>query len=190
MSIQNIISTANLGSRIDLKFIANNGTNIEYKPNKFVAAILRLRKPKTTALVFNSGKIVCTGTKNIEENRKGARRVARIIQKIYKFKKRILFANYIVQNMVASFSVPFKIDLLAFHQAYPKKCFYDEIIFPGLKYCPYSDRSTVLIFISGKIVITGVKCVEKINDIECLMRRIVLRFKRPFPYVTPFLMNQ
>jgi transcription initiation factor TFIID TATA-box-binding protein len=186
MSIQNIVSTANIGSRIDLKFIANNGTNIEYKPKKFVAAILRLRKPKTTTLLFNSGKLVCTGAKSIEENKKGARRVARMIQKIYKFKKRVVFANYIVQNMVASFKVPFKIDLLAFHLAYPKKCFYDEIIFPGLKYQPYSDKTTVLIFISGKIVITGVKSLEKINDVECLMLRLLLRFKRPFPYVVPF----
>jgi transcription initiation factor TFIID TATA-box-binding protein len=186
MSIQNIVSTANIGSRIDLKFIANNGANIEYKPKKFVAAILRLRKPKTTTLLFNSGKLVCTGAQSIEENKKGARRVARMIQKIYKFKKRIVFANYIVQNMVASFKVPFKIDLLAFHQAYPKKCFYDEIIFPGLKYQPYSDKTTVLIFISGKIVITGVKSLEKINDVESLMRRLLLRFKRPFPYVVPF----
>jgi len=152
MSIQNIVSTANLGCSIDLKFVANNGTNIEYKPKKFVAAIIRLRKPKTTTLLFNSGKLVCTGAKSIEENKKGARRVGRMIQKIYKFKKHILFANYNVQNMVASFSVPFKIDLLAFHKAYPKKCFYDEIIFPGLKYRPYSDKTTVLIFISGRLL--------------------------------------
>jgi transcription initiation factor TFIID TATA-box-binding protein len=188
MSIQNIVSTANIGCRIDLKFIANNGANIEYKPKKFVAAIIRIRQPKTTTLLFNSGKMVCTGAKSVEENKKGARRAARLIQKIYKFKKKIIFANYIVQNMVASFKVPFKIDLLAFHQTFPnpKKCFYDEIIFPGLKYYPYNDKSTVLIFISGKIVITGVKSVEKINDIENLMRRLLLRFKRAFPYVGPF----
>jgi transcription initiation factor TFIID TATA-box-binding protein len=182
MSIQNIVSTANLGSRIDLKFIARNGVNIEYKPKKFVAAIVRIRKPKTTILMFNSGKIVCTGAKSVEENKKGARRAARMIQKLYKFKKNIIFVNYCVQNIVASFQVPFKIDLIEFHMAYPKKCFYDEIIFPGLKYCPYSDKTTVLIFISGKIVITGIKDEGKISEVECLMRRILLRFKRPFPY--------
>jgi transcription initiation factor TFIID TATA-box-binding protein len=188
MSLQNIVSTANLGCRIDLKFVATNGANIEYKPKKFVAAIIRLRVPKTTILLFNSGKIVCTGAKSVEENKKGARRVARMIQKIYKFEKRVILANYCVQNIVASFSVPFKIDLLAFHLAHPnpKKCFYDEIIFPGLKYYPYSDKTTVLIFISGKVVITGVKEIDKINDVESLIRRLLLRYKRNFPYIVPF----
>lgn len=41
---------------------------------------MRLRKPKTTALVFASGKMVCTGAKTENESRIAARKYARIIQ--------------------------------------------------------------------------------------------------------------
>ena len=34
--------------------------NAEYNPRRFAAVVMRLRKPKTTALVFASGKMVCT----------------------------------------------------------------------------------------------------------------------------------
>ena len=49
---------------MDLHYIAANGRNVEYKPKRFAAAIMRIRDPKTTALIFRSGKMVCTGAKS------------------------------------------------------------------------------------------------------------------------------
>jgi transcription initiation factor TFIID TATA-box-binding protein len=86
---------------------------------------------------------------------------------------------------VATFSVPFKIDLIAFNYAKPKNSFYEPTTFPGLKFNPYSsEKTTVLIFISGKIVITGIKDVSKIEETKDYVSRILLRFKRPYPYTT------
>jgi len=60
------VSTANLNSKLDLKLIALRCKNVEYKPKRFAAAIMRIRDPKTTALIFASGKMVCTGAKTEE----------------------------------------------------------------------------------------------------------------------------
>jgi len=64
--LQNIVSTANLGCQLNLLHISHHYQNVEYKPKRFAAAIMRIREPKTTALIFASGKMVCTGAKSEE----------------------------------------------------------------------------------------------------------------------------
>jgi transcription initiation factor TFIID TATA-box-binding protein len=55
--LQNIVATVNLGCKLDLKKIALTAKNSEYNPNRFAALIMRIREPRTTALIFSSGKI-------------------------------------------------------------------------------------------------------------------------------------
>ena len=53
-TLQNIVSTVNLECRLDLKTIALHARNAEYNPKRFAAVIMRIREPKTTALIFAS----------------------------------------------------------------------------------------------------------------------------------------
>lgn len=76
------MSTVNLGCRLDLKTIALHARNAEFNPKRFAAVIMRIREPRTTALIFSSGKMVCTGAKSEEDSRLAARKYARIIQKL------------------------------------------------------------------------------------------------------------
>ncbi|KOB71843.1 TATA-box-binding protein [Operophtera brumata] len=71
-----------LGFVLDLKKIALHARNAEYNPKRFAAVIMRIREPRTTALIFSSGKMVCTGAKSEEDSRLAARKYARIIQKL------------------------------------------------------------------------------------------------------------
>lgn len=80
--LRNIVSTVNLGCRLDLKTIALHARNAEFNPKRFAAVIMRIREPRTTALIFSSGKMVCTGAKSEEDSRLAARKYARIIQKL------------------------------------------------------------------------------------------------------------
>lgn len=59
-TLQNIVATVNLSSKLDLKVIAMGARNAEYNPKRFAAVIMRIREPKTTALIFASGKMVRT----------------------------------------------------------------------------------------------------------------------------------
>lgn len=79
---RNIVSTVNLGCPLDLKRIALQARNAEYNPKRFAAVIMRIRNPRTTALIFGSGKMVCTGAKSEEDSLQAARRYARVIQKL------------------------------------------------------------------------------------------------------------
>uniref|UniRef100_A0A453JIY5 TATA-box-binding protein n=1 Tax=Aegilops tauschii subsp. strangulata TaxID=200361 RepID=A0A453JIY5_AEGTS len=81
-TLQNIVSTVNLDCKLDLKAIALQARNAEYNPKRFAAVIMRIREPKTTALIFASGKMVCTGAKSEQQSKLAARKYARIIQKL------------------------------------------------------------------------------------------------------------
>lgn len=72
----------NLNCKLDLKKIALHARNAEYNPKRFAAVIMRIREPRTTALIFSSGKMVCTGAKSEDDSRLAARKYARIVQKL------------------------------------------------------------------------------------------------------------
>ena len=61
--IVNIVASANLNAELDLYSIAKKLDNVEYEPEQFPGAILKLKKPKTSLLLFKNGKIICTGAR-------------------------------------------------------------------------------------------------------------------------------
>lgn len=69
---------------------------------------MRLKIPKTTALIFASGKMVCTGAKNEECAKVAARKFAWIIQKLG---NPVQFTQFKIQNIVASCDIGFSVDL-------------------------------------------------------------------------------
>jgi len=158
-TLQNIVATVNLECRLDLKTIALHARNAEYNPKRFAAVVMRIREPKTTALIFASGKMVVTGAKSEDASRLASRKYARIIQKLGFNAK---FAEFKIQNIVGSCDVKFPIRLegLAFsHGAFSS---YEPELFPGLIYRMMKPKVVLLIFVSGKIVLTGAKVREEI----------------------------
>ncbi|RZC86032.1 hypothetical protein C5167_026708 [Papaver somniferum] len=57
-TLQNIVSTVNLDCKLGLRAIALKARNAAYIPKHFAAVIMRIREPKTTALIFASGKML------------------------------------------------------------------------------------------------------------------------------------
>ena len=51
-------STVNMCSKLDLKKIALHARNAEFNPKRFAAVIMRIREPRTTALIFSSGMVI------------------------------------------------------------------------------------------------------------------------------------
>ncbi|OMP14328.1 TATA-box binding protein [Corchorus olitorius] len=101
--LQNVVSTLNLGCPLDLKAIALKARNAEYNPKRFAAVVMRIREPKTTALLFASGKMICTGAKSVQDSKRAAKRYGRIVQKLG---FDVVFKDFKIQNMVASAALP------------------------------------------------------------------------------------
>ncbi|XP_038612639.1 TATA box-binding protein-like 2 [Tachyglossus aculeatus] len=159
--LQNIVSTVNLACKLDLKRIALHARNAEYNPKRFAAVIMRIREPRTTALIFSSGKMVCTGAKSEEQSRLAARKYARVVQKLG-FPAR--FLDFKIQNMVGSCDVKFPIRLEGLVLTHQQFCSYEPELFPGLIYRMVKPRIVLLIFVSGKVVLTGAKDRSEIYD--------------------------
>ena len=65
IKIVNIVATASLERAIPLVKLAEALPNTEYNPEQFPGLVMRIKDPKTSALIFSSGKIVCTGAKSM-----------------------------------------------------------------------------------------------------------------------------
>jgi transcription initiation factor TFIID TATA-box-binding protein len=63
VSIQNIVSSINLGGKVNLEQAARTLPRSMYEPEQFPGLIHRMLDPKTVILIFASGKLVCVGAK-------------------------------------------------------------------------------------------------------------------------------
>jgi transcription initiation factor TFIID TATA-box-binding protein len=175
--VQNVVSTVNLGIQLDLKRIALKARNAEYNPRRFAAVIMRIREPKTTALIFSSGKMVVTGAKSEETSKIACKKYARIIQRLgYGHAK---FLDFKIQNIVASCDIKFPVRLESLAHAHNQFCSYEPELFPGLIYRMITPKVVLLIFVSGKLVLTGAKqrkdiyqAFNNIYAVLCLFKKL------------------
>lgn len=174
-TLQNIVATVNLDCRLDLKTIALHARNAEYNPKRFAAVIMRIREPKTTALIFASGKMVVTGAKSEDDSKLASRKYARIIQKLGFNAK---FTDFKIQNIVGSCDIRFPIRLEGLASRHHMFSSYEPELFPGLIYRMMKPKIVLLIFVSGKIVLTGAKIREEIYQAFELIYPVLSDFRK------------
>ena len=152
--IQNIVATTNFGCPVDLDKIAQTARNAEYNPRRFQGVILRIRDPKTTALIFSSGKMIVTGAKTERDSKNAAIKYTAIINKVG---FPTVFSNFTIQNITGTCDCGFPIRLEGLIYAHSSNATYEPELFPGLVYRMTDPKVVLLIFVSGKIVLTGAK---------------------------------
>ena len=154
INIQNVVAAATLNQKVDLNAVVKSFPGVEYRPEQFPGLVFRLRRPKTATLIFNSGKMVCTGAKSEKESRRAVMTVVKELKKsgIIIISK----PDLKVVNIVASASLGGRIDLeLAVTTL--GKTMYEPEQFPGLIYRMDEPKVVILIFASGNLVCTGAK---------------------------------
>ena len=72
--------------------------------------------------------------------------------------------DFKIQNIVGSCDVGFAISLEGLQNVHDKFSTYEPEIFPGLIYRLMSPKIVLLVFASGKIVLTGAKTKEDIYN--------------------------
>ena len=174
--INNIVSTASLSCNLNLNSIASKLKNITYNPKKNSGAIYSLKEPKATCLIFSNGQIVCLGTRTEEDSETAIRKIAK---KIKYFGYNVNFSNFKIQNIVGSFDFksPLNIEELYQKSRNNHNVNYEPEIFPGLIYRMKRPKITLLIFNSGKVVLTGGKKIEEIFKAFYRIRSILRNFK-------------
>lgn len=124
--------------------------------------------------------MVCTGAKSEDDSRLAARKYARIIQKLG-FEAR--FSDFKIQNMVGSCDVKFPIRLEGLVLTHGTFSSYEPELFPGLIYRMVKPRIVLLIFVSGKVVLTGAKVRDEIYEAFDKIFPILKGFKKQWVVV-------
>jgi transcription initiation factor TFIID TATA-box-binding protein len=154
VNIENVVTTATLNQKIDLNAVVKSFPGVEYRPEQFPGLVFRLKRPKTATLIFNSGKMVCTGAKSEKESR----RVVMYVIKELKKSGIIIISKPRLKtvNIVSSASLGGMIDLEK--SAYDLgRTMYEPEQFPGLIYRMDDPKVVILLFASGRLVCTGAK---------------------------------
>ncbi len=154
---RNVVSTVNLDCRVDLKTIALRARNAEYNPKRFSAVIMRIRDPKATALIFATGKMVVTGARSVDNSKLASRKFARILKKLG---FHVRFLDFKVQNLVCSVDIRFAVNLNDMIISHPHFATFEPELFPGLIYRLITPKVVALVFVTGKIVLTGAKSIQ------------------------------
>jgi transcription initiation factor TFIID TATA-box-binding protein len=69
ISIENIVASARIEvkPKIMLEEIAISLDEVEYEPEQFPGLVYRMKNPRVAFLLFGSGKIICTGGRNLKD---------------------------------------------------------------------------------------------------------------------------
>jgi len=159
--IENVVGTGTLNQRIDLNAVVKGNPGVEYRPEQFPGLVFRLKRPKTATLIFNSGKMVCTGANSEKEARRAVMKVVKELKK----SGIIIIGKPELQivNIVASASLGGMVDLE--RSAYSLgRTMYEPEQFPGLIYRMGEPKVVILLFASGKLVCTGAKKEEDVHE--------------------------
>ena len=110
--------------------------------------------PYTTASIWSSGKITCTGANSEDQARVSARKFSRILQKLDEKYKDIKIKNWRIVNVLGTCTLPFAIKIVPFSQAF-KEASYEPELHPGVTYKIKNPKATLKIFSTGSITVTA-----------------------------------
>lgn len=170
VKIQNIVASVALNQTISLKHIMQKFPQAEYNPHVFPGLVFRLKKPKTATLIFETGKMVCTGAKSEKE---AVQAVTKVTKELRSHGIPVATKPTVkIQNIVASADLGGEIDLETVVTKM-KKVMYEPEQFPGAVYRMDEPKVVFLIFSAGKLVCVGAKKEQDVYQAVDNIQRIL-----------------
>ncbi|NQV08313.1 TATA-box-binding protein [Candidatus Woesearchaeota archaeon] len=160
IQVVNIVVSTSLEHDIPLEKMAATLSNTEYNPEQFPGLVIRIKDPKTSALIFSSGKVVCTGARSMDKVEESIKKIIKSLEKInikIKIKPEVK-----IQNIVASGTVGVDLNLNTLAMKL-ENTEYEPEQFPGLVYKLPQAKATFLLFSNGKVVCTGTKSEGEVH---------------------------
>lgn len=167
LTTENVVASTTIDQELDVEVLALD-LQVDYDPADFPGLIYRLESPEATSLIFRTGKIVCTGAQSIED---ATSALEVTVAELQGLGIEIPDApEIVVQNIVSGGDLQQRLNLNAIAIGLGlERVEYEPEQFPGLVYRPDDMNVVILLFGSGKLVITGGKRTEDAEDaIEAL----------------------
>jgi len=175
--VDNVVVNMRFGCTIPLLDLVREYPNVEYKPQRFSAAIVRSGRPlHSTALVFRTGSTMIVGTPNID--------ISRFAMQCY---RKMLSArghvtdclDFCMVNVVCTSHMKHCVHLPRLATLIPDRCIYEPNLFPGLV-CPMGSNSLpglspdrkilALVFDGGATVVMG---IHGSDELTMVMERLL-----------------
>ena len=157
---QNVVVSASVNRDLPLEKLASKLDRAEYNPEQFPGLVIRIKEPKTSALIFSSGKIVCTGARSMDKVEESIKKIIKSLEKINV--KITIKPEIKIQNIVASGTVGMDLNLNTLAMKLDNTE-YEPEQFPGLVYKLPQAKATFLLFSNGKVVCTGTKSEAEVH---------------------------
>ena len=154
--VVNLVAFVDLKESLDAYTLAAGLKEVEYEPEQFPGAVLKLQEPKVSMLLFKNGKIIVSGAqreKDIPIAVKKALKLVRSVQPEIKMKRKI---DYRVVNLVASTSLNRKLDLFELALTL-ENVEYEPEQFPGAVMKIREPKASLLVFMNGQVICSGLK---------------------------------
>ncbi|ALC48526.1 Trf2 [Drosophila busckii] len=162
--INNVVCSFSVRCHLKLRDIALNGSNVEYRRENGMVT-MKLRRPYTTASIWSSGRITCTGATSEIQAKIAARRYARCLAKLG-FPTH--FQNFRIVNVLGTCSMPWAIKIVNFSERHRNNASYEPELHPGVTYKMREPKATLKIFSTGSITVTA----ASVNDVESAIQHI------------------
>ncbi|TDG38885.1 hypothetical protein AWZ03_014693 [Drosophila navojoa] len=162
--INNVVCSFSVRCHLKLREIALNGSNVEYRRENGMVT-MKLRRPYTTASIWSSGRITCTGATSESQAKIAARRYARCLSKLG-FPTH--FQNFRIVNVLGTCSMPWAIKIVNFSERHRDNASYEPELHPGVTYKMREPKATLKIFSTGSITVTA----ASVNDVESAIQHI------------------
>lgn len=155
--IANTTYTFSLSVKLDLKFLADRLWDSEYNPKRFPSIIMKMRKPKSTALISRNGKVVLVGCTSEYDALYAARKVCK---RVSLFVNNVKLEDLSIKNMVVGGEHAF--DLSDYWNKAGPIIQHDSEIFAGIT-VKLSNGMSGTLFRTGKFFVTGGKSIEMLE---------------------------
>ncbi|UHQ98056.1 TATA-box-binding protein (plasmid) [Natrinema zhouii] len=172
ITIENVVASTGIGQELDLENVAADLQGADYDPERFPGLVYRTQNPKAAALLFRSGKIVCTGAESTGDVRKS---LSIVFEKLRELQIPVEEdPDIIIQNIVSCADLGQNLNLNAIAIGLGlENIEYEPEQFPGLVFRLDEPDVASLLFGSGKLVITGGKERSHSREaIEVIMTRL------------------
>ncbi|WP_435120077.1 TATA-box-binding protein [Halolamina sp. C58] len=168
IGIENVVASTDIGQELALETLAEDLQATDYNPDHFPGLVYCMQNPKAAALIFRSGKVVCTGANSVDAVTAA---LEQVFDELRELGVQVTDSPDIeIQNIVSSADLGHQLNLNAIAIGLGLEHIeYEPEQFPGLVYRLDDPPVVALLFGSGKLVITG---GEQTDDAEQALEAI------------------
>lgn len=162
VDIQNVVASSAVDCEIDLDQLSTDLPGSQFNPDQFPGIVYRKTDPKAAVLIYRTGKLVSTGSNSLDD---AQYTLTAVVDELVDLGVTFDHQDPVdIINIVTSGELCDRLNLHALAIGLGlENIEYEPEQFPGLIYKPQEVDVAILLFGSGKLVITGGQTTEQID---------------------------